>query len=317
MNSPVISITHLQNYENQAVREAIQKHFTLQGGLDKFISKGDNVLIKPNLIAPRSRRHATQTDPSVILETAKIIKDYSAKPFVADSPAWSDTFTCLRKLRLLEPLKKLGIPVKQLNKPRKCGIAGTKVGISSHALDADAIINLPKFKTHQQLTATFAIKNMFGCVSGKHKAIWHFRKGKSPQGFAYLITEIYKYLNPVINIIDGVTAMDSQGPIRGRARYLGYIIASKDPLACELTCCKICGIAPEKLPLISAGIKSNLGCSSFDDIIFKGDKLPEKPIEDFIPARPTPIRFSLPHIIRSINRQAFLLTRNLFRKKLQ
>lgn len=315
MSNPIVSITHLRNYENRLVRRALQRHFELHGGLDKFVSRGDNVLIKPNLIAPRSRRHATQTHPSVILETAKLIKEHSARPFVADSPAWSDTRTCLDKLKILQPLKKLEIPVRQLNKPRKCNIAGTKVGISSAALDADVIINLPKFKTHQQLTATFAVKNMFGCVSGKHKALWHFRKGNSPEDFARLIVEIYKYLNPAINIIDGVEAMDSQGPIRGRTRYLGYIIASEDPLACELTCCKLCGLAPEKLPLVTAGIKSSLGCSDFDKIAFEGDKLPDRPAEDFIPARLAPISFSLPHIVRSISRQGFLLAKNLFTKR--
>ena len=115
----------------------------------------------------------------MILEVARLLKDCGAKPFVADSPAWADTAACARALELIEPLQKLGVPIRQLDDPRKCRLprGGPRVGISSVALDADAIINLPKFKAHQQLTATFAVKNMFGCVSGKHKALWHFRKG--------------------------------------------------------------------------------------------------------------------------------------------
>jgi uncharacterized protein (DUF362 family) len=310
MNKSVVSITHLDNYKSSAVSDALKKHFSLHGGLDKFINKGDRVLIKPNLIAPRSARCATQTDPAVILETAKLIKDFPATPFIADSPAWSDTQNCLSKLKILEPLKKLGVPVRQLDKPVKCNINGVKVGISSAALEADAIINLPKFKTHQQLGATFAIKNMFGCVSGKRKAWWHFRKGKSERAFADLIVGIHKKMNPVINIIDGVIAMDSQGPIRGRARPLGYIIASQDPAACELVCCKICGLSPESLPLVQSAIRNNLGSKSFDEITIEGDSLPDKPIEDFIPAALMPIRFSLPHIIKSVSKQIYLLGKN-------
>ena len=87
--------------------------------------------------------------------------------------------------------------------------------------NADVIINLPKFKSHQQLKATFAVKNMFGCVSGKRKALWHFRKGGSVDDFCELLIDIYRFLNPVLTIIDAVTAMDGPGPINGKARALG------------------------------------------------------------------------------------------------
>ena len=100
------------------------------------------------------------------------------------------------------------MPVKQLDNPKKCriGASDTKVGISSIALDADVIISLAKLKTHQQLVATFAVKNMFGCVSGKRKAFWHFAKGKNADDFCQLLIDIYKFLNPALTIIDAVMA---------------------------------------------------------------------------------------------------------------
>ncbi|MHC4619077.1 MAG: DUF362 domain-containing protein, partial [Planctomycetota bacterium] len=147
------ALTRCSSYNPEGIRRAIARQFELLGGLERFVKRGDSVLLKPNFIAPRSHRHATQTDPAVIVETARLVKDFGARPFVGDSPAWSNVFACVKALRLEEPLQELGVPVRQLNKPRSCriGANNTKVGISSVALDADVIINLPKFKTHQQL----------------------------------------------------------------------------------------------------------------------------------------------------------------------
>jgi uncharacterized protein (DUF362 family) len=246
----------------------------------------------------------------VILEVARLLKDCGARPFLADSPAWADTATCVRALELTEPLQKLGVPVRQLDDPKKCRLprGGPRVGLSSVALDADAIVNLPKFKAHQQLTATFAVKNMFGCVSGKHKALWHFRKGDDETEFCKMLIGIYEHLAPVLTIIDGIVAMEGQGPIRGPSRQLGWLIAGRDPIACELVCCNLIGLSPDKLPIVRTARDIGFGCSNSDQIEIAGDALPE-PCRDFVFAELGPIKFSFLHICRSFARQLILLAR--------
>ncbi len=315
MIDTTVALSRCEDYSQPKISEAISRQFELLGGVEKFVKRGDSVLLKPNFIAPKSRRHATQTDPVVIIETSKLLKDFGAKPFVGDSPAWGNVFSCVRKLRLEEPLRKLAVPIKQLNKPKSCQIDDkTKVGISSIALDADVIINLPKLKTHQQLVATFAIKNMFGCVSGKRKAIWHFKKGKEADDFCKLLIGIYKYLNPVLTIIDAVTVMDGAGPIRGRARPLGYILGGEDPVACELVCSKLVNIEPDDVPIIKTAKKIGFGCSDFDKIKIVGDDFPKNICTDFELATPVPIRFSLPHVCKSICKQMILLAKAVVRR---
>ena len=240
-----------------------------------------------------------------------------AKPFVGDSPAWGDVFKCVNVLGLEEPLKKLGVPVRQLDKPVKRQIAGVDVGISSVALDADKIINLPKFKAHQQLVATFAVKNMFGCVSGKWKAYWHFAKGGNEKKFCKLLIEIYKLLNPALTIIDGIIAMDGPGPISGRAKPLGWIIGGTEPIACEIVCSKLINLSPESLPIVKAAKQIGFGstglaaggCANFDDIEIAGDTFPKTVCTDFVLAKPIPIRFSLPHVCKSVCKQILMLAR--------
>lgn len=314
---PMVSLTRCSDYNQAEIAKTIAAQFELLGGLEKFVTRGDSVLLKPNFIAPKPRRCATQTDPAILLETAKLLKDFGAKPFIGDSPAWSNVFACVKALKMEDDLKKLSIPVKQLNKPKNCRI-GTKnieVGISSVALDADVIINMPKFKSHQQLVATFAVKNMFGCVSGKRKALWHFAKGKNTDKFCELLIEIYRFLNPALTIIDAVIAMDGPGPISGRARPLGYILGGIDPFSLEVICSKLININPENLPIIKTAKKMQLNCPDADSIKILGDPLPQNPCMDFELPHLIPIRFSLLHVCKSICKQIFLLAKSGRSKK--
>ena len=315
MSSATIALTKCSDYSERKIADAVCKQFELLGGVGKFVKRGDSVLLKPNFIAPRSRRCATQTDPSIIIETARLLKDFGARPFVGDSPAWGNVFSCAKALKLEGPLKKLDVPIRQLNKPRKCRIRNMTVGISSAALDADVIINLPKLKTHQQLVATFAVKNMFGCVSGKKKALWHFIRGKNHDDFCELLIGLFEFLRPALTIIDGVVAMDGPGPIHGRARPLGWLIGGTDPVACEIVCCKLVNINPDNLPMIKTARKISFGISEPNEIKILGDELLQNDVcMDFELAELIPLRFSLPRVFKSICKQTGMLIKSAIRK---
>ena len=317
-----VTLTRCSDYSEERVSDCLRRHFELLGGLERFVKRGDSVLLKPNFIAPRPRQCATQTDPAIIIEMAKLLKDYGARPFVADSPAWGDVFTCAKALELDESLKKLSVPVKALNKPKSCYLSrrNPKVGISSVALEADAIINLPKFKSHQQLTATFAVKNMFGCVSGKKKAIWHFKRGKDPSEFCELLLDIFRFLSPAVTIIDAVTVMDGDGPITGRARPLGYIIGGIDAIACEIVCCKLVNIEASSVAIIktasqlgsTSSPQVGFGCREAEKIKIIGDDFTV--CTDFELPKLVPIRFSPLHVCRSVAKQVILLSRSGIKK---
>jgi uncharacterized protein (DUF362 family) len=314
-----VAIQQCGTYESQKVYLAITKQFKLLGGTDRFFKKGQRVLIKPNLILPKTVDIPAQTHPEVIYAVARVVKEAGGMPLVGDSPAWSSTCNCLKVLGIKERLKKLGAQVVDLNHPVRMNIAGANVGISRVSLEADVIINLPKLKAHQQLGATFAFKNMYGCIcglAGKEKAYWHFARGKEVESFCKMIVGIYQKLNPVLNIIDGIVAMEGQGPISGSPRDVGYLIAGTDPVACERVCCDLVGFDPSELPLLSAAGKMGVGCPLEKPINVVGD-LAEKPAcPDFRPAIQTPLRFTFPRICKSIAKQCIILLKSLlsFRK---
>ena len=312
MAAATVALIRCESYDPDRVARAVSRQFELLGGVERFFKRGDRVLLKPNFIAPRSpQQNPAQTHPAVILATATLLKDCGAKPFVADSPAWSNARTCARVLGLTEPLAKLGVPVLEMGQSRPCrlGPGKPRVRISSVALDADVIINLPKFKAHQQLVTTFAVKNMFGCVSGKRKALWHFRAGDDAVRFCTLLIDIYRRLTPAVTIVDGIVAMEGPGPIRGTSRPLGWLIAGVDPIACETVCCRLVAIEPERIPVIRTARQIGFGCADLDQVDILGDALPAEPCTDFQWPALVPIKFSLTRVCRSLARQILFLVR--------
>ena len=92
MNGSCVVLTGCKSYDRVELCEAIHRQFELLGGVESFIKPGHKVLIKPNFIAPRSHRHATQTHPSVVVEIARFLKEFGAKPFVGYSHAWKNIY---------------------------------------------------------------------------------------------------------------------------------------------------------------------------------------------------------------------------------
>ena len=317
MSNPVVALTQCDNYDPPNIADSIVRQFELLGGLDRYVRAGDKVLLKPNFIAPKSRRHATQTDPAFIIEMTRLLKDFGAKPFVGDSPAWSTTKNCAKVLKLDEPLRQLDVPLKELDRPtwQRIGERKIRVGISSVALDADVIINLPKFKAHQQLGATFAIKNMFGCVVGKEKAIWHFIKGKKAEDFCGLLIDIYRFLKPALTIIDAVTVMDGHGPINGRARPFGWLIGGTEPIACETICARFIDADPDNFPILKTARQIGFGCSDPAQIETVGDDFLENICRGFVLPDLVPIRFSMLHVCKSICKQLIMLSKAAIKRK--
>ena len=153
---------------------------------------------------------------------------------------------------------------------------------------------------------------MFGCVSGKRKAIWHFINGGNENLFCEFLIEIYKILSPSFTLIDGITAMDGPGPIRGRARPLGFLIGGTEPVSCEVVCAKLIGLEPDDIPIIRTAREIGFGCSQLNDIKVLGECLDDCLCSDFICAQPIPIRFSLLHVCKSIAKQMVLVAGSAF-----
>ncbi len=299
-----VSMRYCNSYSNIAT--VLDRLLVDLGGLERYISPGDRVLIKPNLIAPMALEVPAQTHPSLIMAVVHKVRELGAVPFVGDSPAWGTLEDCLKKLGIFDELKQAGVEVVPFKQNCRFQFTDGAVNLSTDALEANAIINLPKMKAHQQLSATIAIKNMYGCVTGKEKAYWHFRRGRSYFRFCRMLIEIYEKLAPVLTIVDAVEAMQGKGPLRGTGYPAARLVGGRDPIACELVLSGQLGIDPELLPIHQAWRKTGRPYYKMSDINVLSDVKGQDYESEFEMPEQIPLHFSFTHIVRSVARQAWI-----------
>jgi len=243
------------------------------------IEKNSRVLIKPNLLAPASPDRAIVTHPLVIRAVVEYVNNRGVMPQISDSPAIGTFKKILNESGIAHELHGLDAVCKEFKDSTVIDVGKpfNKIEIARDALESDFLINLPKFKTHAQMRLTLGVKNLFGCIVGMKKPEWHFRVGVDREMFADLLARICKVVNPALTIMDGVLAMEGQGPGKGGTpKKLGLVLGSNNAAAMDITVCKMLGLAPDSL------LTNKMSGPSVDEIIVEGDlryitgfKLPE------------------------------------------
>lgn len=132
-------------------------------------------------------------------------------------------------------------------------------------LDCDLLVSMPKLKTHHWVGATLAMKNLFGLVPGGvygwPKNVLHWA------GISQSIADIHKLFPRQFAIVDGIVGMEGNGPIQGTPKNAGVLVAGRDVVAVDATCCRIMGIDPRKIEYLTlARGERNLGESAFRQI---------------------------------------------------
>lgn len=310
-NRATVAIERVTSYESRVLAPAIGRAVQAFGGWGRLIKPGQRVLVKPNCISGAPPEKPVQTHPAMIVEVCRQLLDCGAKPFVGDSPAWGSLTGNLRQLGILEELDRLGVPIVEFKRPVKANNPRGKVfhrlTVDAAALEADAIVNLPKFKGHRQLLVTVAIKNMFGCVGGRRKAWWHVKAGSYDNYFARMLVETFEMLRPVISIVDAVVAMEGNGPIKGHPKPMNLLLASTDGTALERIAADLIGIKPGSLRILRAAKELGVGTAYRDQIDIVGPDLDEVKVPDFKLPKPMPIGFSIPRLVKGALKNAWIV----------
>ncbi len=215
-----------------------------------MITASSRVLIKPNLLAPASPEKAIVTHPLLIKAVAEYVLDRGATPQISDSPAIGSFEKILKVSGIKNALGPLPVRYREFKESTfiNAGKPFNKIELASDAINADIVINLPKLKTHTQMLLTLGVKNLFGCVVGMKKPEWHFRTGIDREMFANLLVKIYQAVKPSVTIIDGILAMEGQGPGKsGIPRELGVVLGSSDTVSLDRVVCKMLDIDPDTL----------------------------------------------------------------------
>ena len=245
-------------YESRVLRPLIFEMMEAMGGAE--IHKNSRVLIKPNLLSPATPQQAILTHPAVIRFVVEYVLEKGARPLIADSPAIGSFETILRRNGIRDALEGCDCECRPFQNSVGVDIGepfGT-ISIAEEAVRADVIVNLAKLKTHSQMLLTLAVKNLFGCIVGYRKPEWHMRAGVDRQMFARLLVQIARTLKPSFNILDGILALEGDGPGRGGVpRQVGLLLSGCDPFAVDLAVCRMLGLDQEKVPLLKAAAENN------------------------------------------------------------
>jgi NAD-dependent dihydropyrimidine dehydrogenase PreA subunit len=144
--------------------------------------------------------------------------------------------------------------------------------IANGVLDSDGLVNLPKLKTHPLVRFTGAIKNQFGCIPGLLKSQYHV-KLPDPYDFATMLVDLNTLTKPRFCVMDGVVAMEGNGPRSGKLTNLNVLLFSSDPVALDATACRVINLDPEVVPTAGLGEKAGLGTYRAGNIEIVGDSI--------------------------------------------
>lgn len=221
---------------------------------------GKTVLIKPNILSDARPEEGITTNPEIIIALINILHERSAKRIiVGDSPGLHSPSFHGKNSGLYDAAVMNGAEWADFSVSPRSHIIDRKTKlIMAAALDeADVVISVPKFKTHQLMYATGAVKNMFGLLPGLNKSQCHV-KCPSRETFADLIVKIYKEARVNYALMDGVIGMEGPGPANGTLRYVGILIGSSDSFLVDRAEAEIMGYDHMDIPIIRAGIRKGL-----------------------------------------------------------
>lgn len=246
------------------------------------------VLIKPNLLATAKPDDAVVTHSMLVKAVAEYVLEKGAIPQVSDSPALGSFDKILKESGIRDALEGLDVECREFKEslPVDIGDPFGVIDLARDAVEAGMIINLPKLKTHTQMLLTLGVKNMFGCVVGLRKPEWHMKMSVNRDMFARLLVRIYERLKPSFTILDGILAMEGEGPRkRGIPRRLDIIVAGRDAFAVDATVCRMLGLETDLLPTLKAAKELGL----LNEVLELEGSLPE--VRDFQLPKMAPMSF--------------------------
>jgi len=261
------SKVHIEQVKNIFSYNEIKE--TLSSLLDRMhenvtVRPGAEVLIKLNLCLLKGPETGATVDPRVAKALVEWLNDrYDlGKIYLAEADAthlgadmafkalgWNDIFKDRPAVELFNLTKDETVLVssKYIKDLR----------ISRKMMDVDLLISLGKLKTHTQQKISCILKNQFGAIPYKYKIVYH------PQ-LAQAICAANAVRTPDLCIIDGLIAMEGNGPTNGIPRRTGLLLTSNDAVSMDHYCARLMGFRPMSVPHLKLAVRHRLGSADYE-----------------------------------------------------
>jgi len=260
-----------------------------------LVKPGENIVLKPNILIGTDPAKGVTTHPTVFKAVGKLLQEARVNVFYGDSPSFGNAEWHIKKSGLKSVADELGFKLADFDNGRsvshKDALLVKKFTIANGVLDSNGLVSLPKFKTHGLMRFTGAVKNQFGCIPGILKSQYHV-KLPDPYDFGTMLVDLNSLIKPRLYILDGIMAMEGNGPRSGKLKPLGALLISSDPVALDAIACRIIGLDPIFVPTSAPGEKSGLGTYHAENIEISGEKMESFFDPAFIVDRTPPVHRS-------------------------
>jgi uncharacterized protein (DUF362 family) len=229
------------------------------GGIGRFISRGDVVVVKPNIGWDRTPEYAATTNPEVVSTIVRLCFEAGAKKVKIFDHTVSDPRRCYKQSGIAEAAGALGAVVtfiddRKFREVKLSGHALKSWPIYTEILEADKVINVPIAKTHGLSTLTLGMKNWMGVMGG-----W---RGRIHQRIDGSLVDVAMLVRPALIILDAVRILTSNGPQGGDlsdVKRLNTVVAGTDQVAVDAFGATLFGLKGTDIGHIVLGHRAGLG----------------------------------------------------------
>jgi uncharacterized protein (DUF362 family) len=241
----------------QMVRQGMQA----LGGMEQFMKKGAEVIIKPNICTGyTSYEYAATTNPWVVAALVKMCLEAGAKRVrVMDNPFGGTAEQCYKNSGIADLVAEAGgemevmSSLKFVEKTIPGALWLDKTTIYQDVLDADLLINVPIAKNHGMARLTLGLKNLMGTILYREALHSNFPKS---------LSDLAGLVRPQLTIIDAIRTLMNNGPTGGSlddVRLQNTLIFSPDIVAADSYATRLFNLTPEDIPYILKAAERGLG----------------------------------------------------------
>lgn len=283
-----VALLKCKEYDVDKIERKLREGFKLLGGasfLRKLIPENSRVLLKPNLLSAVEKGSPVITHYALFEAVIRIVREYSGNIVFGDSPATENTRKTAEKAGLIEVADRYGVKFVDFNEAAHVELDNPLMykywNVAKAAYEADVVITLPKIKTHAMMYYTGAVKNQFGCVPGSQKAEWH-TKLPDAMNFSKMLLDLNSVVKTSFAILDGIIAMEGNGPRNGNPKRMDTIIMGQCLTAVDSTAVRLIGYDnPLTVPFLKVARDTKWGAVIPEEIEVLGEKIEDMKCKNF------------------------------------
>ncbi|MGD0730188.1 MAG: DUF362 domain-containing protein [Terracidiphilus sp.] len=265
---------HLTVVQGGEPRALVQRALEDLGGIRRFISRGDVVVIKPNIAWDRTPEQAANTNPEVVAEVARQCRQAGAKRVIVTDASCNEPRRCFQRSGIQAAALAEGAEVilpdpDNYSQVDLGGVVLKSWPVLTPFLEADKIINLPIAKHHGLVGATLGMKNWYGILGGQRKRLH--------QQIHQSLADLANFMLPTVTLMDCYRILLRNGPTGGNLEDVALkktMVAGTDPVALDAYVAKAYwNLDPAHLPYLQMAADLGLGTVDFDKLPVKFSRL--------------------------------------------